>query len=41
MVCELIVAFDHHRHEVSIIALAVVPEEADDGFDAAYAAPRR
>ena len=37
MVCELIVAFDHHRHEVSIIALAVVPEGGDDGFDAAYA----
>lgn len=33
MVCELIVAFDHHRHEVSIIALAFV---GDDGVDPAY-----
>ncbi len=32
MICELIVAFDHHKHEVSIIALAF----ADDGIDAAY-----
>ncbi|MFN8112118.1 MAG: anthranilate synthase component I [Solirubrobacterales bacterium] len=32
MVCELIVAFDHHQHEVSIIALAF----AGDGIDAAY-----
>ncbi len=32
MVCELIVAFDHHKHEVSIIALAF----ADDGIEAAY-----
>ena len=33
MVCELIVAFDHHKHEVSIIALAFV---GDDGVDPAY-----
>ncbi len=33
MVCELIVAFDHHKHEVSIIALAFAGE---DGIDAAY-----
>jgi len=33
MVCELIVAFDHHKHEVSIIALALV---GDDGVDPAY-----
>ncbi|MCB0876452.1 MAG: anthranilate synthase component I [Solirubrobacterales bacterium] len=32
MVCELIVAFDHHKHELSIIALAF----ADDGIDDAY-----
>ncbi len=33
MVCELIVAFDHHKHEVSLIALAFTD---DDGVDAAY-----
>ncbi len=33
MVCELIVAFDHHRHEVSIIALAFT---GDDGVEPAY-----
>ena len=27
MVCELIVAFDHHKHEVSIIALAFAGED--------------
>ncbi|MFN8151223.1 MAG: anthranilate synthase component I [Solirubrobacterales bacterium] len=38
MVCELIVAFDHHRHEVSIIALTLGEGDGDDdGFDAAYA----
>jgi anthranilate synthase component 1 len=33
MVCELLVAFDHHRHEVSIIALAFT---GDDGVEPAY-----
>ncbi len=33
MVCELIVAFDHHKHEVSIIALAF---SGEDGIDPAY-----
>jgi len=33
MVCELIVAFDHHKHEVSIIALAF---SGEDGIDLAY-----
>ncbi|HET6830269.1 MAG TPA: anthranilate synthase component I [Solirubrobacterales bacterium] len=33
MVCELIVAFDHHKHEVSIIALAFT---GDDGVEPAY-----
>jgi anthranilate synthase component 1 len=33
MVCELIVAFDHHRHEVSIIALAFTE---DDRVEPAY-----
>jgi len=33
MVCELIVAFDHHRHEVSIIALAFT---GDEGVEPAY-----
>ncbi len=33
MVCELIIAFDHHKHEVSIIALAFA---GDEGIDAAY-----
>jgi len=33
MVCELIVAFDHHRHEVSIIALAFTGE---GGVEPAY-----
>jgi anthranilate synthase component I len=41
MVCELIVAFDHHRHEVSIVALAMAPqgddEDAAAAFDASYA----
>jgi anthranilate synthase component 1 len=36
MVCELIVAFDHHRHEVSIIALALPGQEGQEGVDAAY-----
>ncbi|MBA2522363.1 MAG: chorismate-binding protein, partial [Solirubrobacterales bacterium] len=35
MVCELIVAFDHHRHELSIIALAMAGEEGT-GIDASY-----
>ena len=33
MVCELIVAFDHHKHEVSIIALAF---SGADGIGPAY-----
>jgi len=33
MVCELIVAFDHHKHEVSIIALAF---RGEDGIEPAY-----
>ncbi len=39
MVCELIVAFDHHRHEVSIVALAMSDGTDDPGeeFDASYA----
>ncbi len=37
MISDVLVAFDHQRHEVTIIALAVVPEGGDDGFDAAYA----
>ena len=36
MVCELIVAFDHHRHEVSIIALAMSDPDGA-GIDASYA----
>ena len=35
MVCELIVAFDHHRREVSIIALAFAGGEGE--IDASYA----
>jgi anthranilate synthase component 1 len=35
MVCELIVAFDHHSHEVSIVALAFADGGGD--IDAAYA----
>jgi anthranilate synthase component 1 len=36
MVCELIVAFDHHKHEVSIIALAFT-DDGEGDFDPAYA----
>ncbi len=38
MVCELIVAFDHHRHEVSIIALVPADGSQRPGaaFNAAY-----
>ena len=38
MVPELIVAFDHHRHQVSIIALAFTggePEAIDDAYERA------
>jgi len=41
MVCELIVAFDHHSHEGSIVALAMAPDGIGDddaaAFDASYA----
>jgi anthranilate synthase component 1 len=35
MVCELIVVFDHHRHLVSIVALAMAGDD-DTEIDAAY-----
>ena len=38
VVCGLIVAFDHHRHEVSIISLAFLDDGADaSDLDSAYA----
>ena len=35
MVPEVIVSFDHHRHEVSIVALALVGEDVDAAYERA------